>query len=155
MNDVKARDIMSEAVHQVSPRMNLIDLEHDLSAQRISGAPVVEQGKVVGIVSRSDIDRVLAQERARSAAAATFYGGGEGPGDAPDPTGAALEALRTLCVQDVMTKDVISVAPDDPVAAVARLMRDRRIHRVLVVDDGQLCGIVTALDIVGVVAERS
>jgi CBS domain-containing protein len=156
MNSIRARDIMSKNVHHVSPRMHLIDLENDLSSHRISGAPVVDHGKVIGIVSRSDIDAVLSRERTRSAALGTFYGAvDDPPGDSPDPTSVALESLRTLAVQDIMTKNVISVAPDDSMIDVARLMSERRIHRVLVTESGELRGIIAALDIVEAVAESA
>jgi CBS domain-containing protein len=161
MQDAKASDVMSESVHGVSPQMTLLDLESDLSSHRISGAPVVEHGKVIGIVSRSDIERRLSAERTRSAAVATFYYETDlpdpesGPSDATDPTDSALEMLRTLTVRDVMTAEVISVAGATSLIAVAGLMREKRIHRVLVIEDGGLRGIVSSLDIVGLVADLS
>jgi CBS domain-containing protein len=160
MKDVKARDIMSTAVHHVSPQLRLVDLENELSSHRISGAPVVERGNVIGIVSRSDVERVLSSERSKSAAAATYYFetdpvAAEGPGASLDPTSAALQSLRTLTVRDVMTREVISVPAEHPVVRVAELMRNMRIHRVLVIEDGRLLGIVTSLDIVAAVADSA
>lgn len=159
MKDVKARDIMSKRVHSVSPELSLLDLERDLTAQRISGAPVVERGNVVGIVSRSDIDRHLSREESRIAAAATwFYRAGSEEEDEQeaqaDPPTAALESMRKTLVREVMTPEVISVAGEDSLGAVAELMRARRIHRVLVIENGDLLGLVSSLDIVGVVADR-
>jgi CBS domain-containing protein len=159
MKDIRARDIMSTGIHHVSPQLHLIDLERELSSHRISGAPVLERGKVVGIVSRSDIDEAIARERTKAAAVATYhyqtdFPGDEGPRSAPDPTGSALESLRTLTVRDIMTSAVISVSADQPIVEVAELMRSKRIHRVLVITDGRLLGIVTSLDIVAAVADR-
>lgn len=52
-------------------------------------------------------------------------------------------------IQDIMTKQVHTVRTDETLLEVARIMRDRRIGDVLVVeDDGTLCGIVTDRDIV-------
>ena len=160
MTNVKARDIMSKQVHFVSPELSLIDLERELSSRRISGAPVVERGNVVGIVSRSDIDRHLSREESRIAAAATyFYRAGFEESDDPesqaDPSTAALESMRSTRVREIMTPEVISVAGDDPIAEVADVMCSRRIHRVLVIEDGNLLGLVSSLDIVGTVAERA
>lgn len=148
---------MSEAVHHVSPRLSLVDLENELSAHRIGGAPVVEGGDVIGVVSRTDIARALSRERSRSAAAATFYYETDSMADegVEDPTSSALESLRSLTVRDVMTKEVISVSGDQPVVRVAELMRDKRIHRILVIEGAKLEGIVTSLDIVGVVAAQA
>jgi len=158
MQDVKARDIMSKRVHSVSPDLPLIDLERELSAHRITGAPVMDRGNVVGIVSRSDIDRHLAREESRVAATATwFYRAGsdedEGADTQPDPSGAAMESLRRTRVREIMTPEVISVSADEPIAQVAEVMRSRRIHRVLVIEDGDLLGLVSSLDIVGTVAD--
>jgi CBS domain-containing protein len=157
MENVQARDIMSPSVHHVSPRLHLIDLDADLTAHRISGAPVIEHGAVVGIVSRSDIETALSRERSRSAAVATWYFDTDRPDVEPanplDPTDSALESLRKLQVRDVMTREVISVSSDDSVVRVARVMSERRIHRVLVVDEGKLQGIVSALDVVSAVAK--
>lgn len=159
MQDVKARDIMSTKVHQVSPQLRLVDLDNELASHRISGAPVVERNRVIGIVSRSDIERVLSQERSKLAAVATFYyetdpATSEDPRTV-DPTGSALESLRTLTVRDIMTTEVISVPGDDSVVRIAEVMRDRRIHRVLVIEDDALLGIVTSLDVVAAVADRA
>lgn len=156
MKEILVREIMSTAVQTVSPRLSLMDLEHKFSSHRISGAPVEERGSVIGIVSRADIERAISQERTKSAAAATYYYETDDPspeGPALDPTGLAMERLRKLTVRDIMTADVISVSSEHPVVEVARLMRSRRIHRVLVIEDGRLLGIVTSLDIVGAVAD--
>ena len=160
MKELEAQEIMSTAVHSVSPRLSLVDLEHEFSSHRISGAPVVERGRVIGIVSRADTDRAISRERSKSAAVATYYYAtdpfsDEGSGTSPDPTGSALESLRTLTVRDVMTPKVISVSGEHPIVGVAELMRTKRIHRVLVIEDGKLLGIVTSLDIVAAVADRA
>jgi CBS domain-containing protein len=53
-----------------------------------------------------------------------------------------------------MTREVISVSEDDPIPRVAELMRSKRIHRVLVMEQGRLLGLISSLDIVSVVADR-
>lgn len=156
--DLKARDVMTRDVFTVSPGLSLLDLERDLGAQRVSGAPVVEHGKLVGIVSRSDVDRRMHRERSRSAGMATFYLSVDDAEDDPapaDPTQDALQELRHLCVRDVMTASVVSVEPDTPVREVARTMDERRIHRLLVLEDGQLRGLISALDLVRVLAREA
>jgi CBS domain-containing protein len=156
MKNVKARDIMVKHVHSVSPELNLFDLERDLTSHRITGAPVIERGSVVGIVSRSDIDRHLSREESRIAASALFYRAGFEDADEPepqcDPSTAALESMRKTRVREVMTPEVISVSGDDSIGAVAGVMRRRRIHRVLVIENGNLLGLVSSMDIVAVVA---
>lgn len=160
MRDLKVSELMARDVHHVSPRLGVLDLDGELASRRISGAPVLDRaGKVVGIVSRSDIDGALARERSKAAAVAGFYVQTDpeeaaAPRQSDDPMSTALESLRAMTVQDIMTKEVLSVAPSASVVEAAQLMRGRRIHRVLVIDDGALVGLLSSLDIVGAVAER-
>jgi CBS domain-containing protein len=146
---------MAKKVFSVSPDLSLLELERTLAAQRITGAPVIDHGRVVGLVSRADVDARVFREQARTAATMVFYQQTDLEAvDSPtDPTASALESLRSLQVQDVMTRELLSVAPKDPLPEVARLMRDRRIHRVLVLDGERLVGIVSSFDIVRAVAE--
>lgn len=152
-----ASDIMSHQVFSVPPELTVVDLEQELFANRISGAPVVERGKVVGIVSRSDIDQLVSRERSRSAATGSYYWQADLPesealAGPANPTRSATESLQNTRVREIMTPQVISVAPEDPIAHVARLMHERRIHRVLVLEQGQLVGLISSLDLVGVLA---
>jgi CBS domain-containing protein len=50
-----------------------------------------------------------------------------------------------------MTKSFVSVARDAPVADIARCLRENQIHRVWVEDEGRLCGVVSALDLMPVI----
>ncbi|MEN8160464.1 MAG: CBS domain-containing protein [Myxococcota bacterium] len=72
MKDLRARDVMAKDVFSVSPERTLLELEQELARQRITGAPVLDHGRVVGIVSRADIDARVFREQSRSAAAALF-----------------------------------------------------------------------------------
>jgi CBS domain-containing protein len=157
LKELRARDVMAKDVFSVSPERTLLELEQDLARQRITGAPVIDHGRVVGIVSRADIDARVFREQSRSAATALFYQQTEledGPAEeSSDPTASALESLRRLRVRDVMTRNLLSVGPDDPVPSVARVMRDRRIHRVLVLEGERLVGIVSSFDVVRAVAD--
>ena len=152
--DLTARDVMTADVFTVTPGLSLAQLEAELGSRMISGAPVVEHRKLLGVVSRSDVDRAFAHERSLAAGVATFYWDPEAPvaPSRPDPTDTALERLRSLTVRDVMTTEVISVPPDAPVPVVARTLHERRIHRVLVVEAGEIRGLVSSLDLVRVLA---
>lgn len=156
MKTLCAEQVMASDVFSVSPDLSLLDLERELAARRITGAPVVDHERVVGIVSRADVDAKLFREQSRSAARALFFAQADlevAEVAAPDPAADALESLRRLRVRDVMTRELISVAPEDPLPSVARLMRDRRVHRVLVLREGRLVGILSSFDVVCAVAE--
>lgn len=64
------------------------------------------------------------------------------------------DVLSNYLVEDVMTKTIRWLSPDADVRSAADMMREYGVHRVLVVNRGQLVGLVSALDIAKAVAER-
>lgn len=68
--------------------------------------------------------------------------------------GPEWNSLEEHDVREVMSRRLWALSPNDTVEQAAELMGRAKIHRVLVVDDGRLVGIVTATDIARVVAER-
>ncbi len=52
-------------------------------------------------------------------------------------------------VEEAMTREVLTVTPDTDVWEAARLLREHRVHRLLVVEDSKLVGLVSALDLLG------
>lgn len=155
---LRARDVMIPHVVTVSPDLPLDALQDLLLAERIGGVPVLERGRLVGMVSRSDIVRALSLERSLAGVVADSLVGAEfapgedqGTGVVPD---SVRERLRAHRVRDVMITDILSVSPDAPVAEVARIMVDRHVHRLPVVaPDGRLEGIIGSLDLVRLLAD--
>ena len=72
-----------------------------------------------------------------------------GSGESPE-----MNALEAHTVSEVMTQELWWLPSDADARAAADLMREHGIHRVLVVDDGALAGIVSALDIAKAVSDR-
>jgi CBS domain-containing protein len=127
-----AEDMMQKGVVSVSPELPLEDFEELLTAEDVSGAPVTDvNGKLVGIASKTDIVRGLSEQM--SSSLREMNGAG-------------------LTVADVMTEDVVTVAPDDSMESVARKMVDGSLHRVLVTEDDEVVGIITSLDVLRVIA---
>lgn len=116
----------------------------------ISSAPVIDnEGHVIGIASKSDLIRRCAQGTADIAPRQLFEIIFERHREQHDHD-EELMLEPPVCVEDVMTHDPVSVTPNTPVDDVARLMADKRIHRVVVVDDDRfLVGIITSLDLLG------
>jgi CBS domain-containing protein len=67
--------------------------------------------------------------------------------------GREWDVLDEYTVNDVMTRDVLSRSSNTTVKEAARYMLEADVHRLLVIDDGDLKGIVTTTDIVRAVAE--
>ena len=139
---MKVEDVMTRDVKTVERRTTLKDAAALLVELRVSGLPVVENGRVVGVVSEADI---LFKERAGK----------------PEDIGLAglmlaLE-LGTVSVDaklyartagEAMTEPAITIGSSRPLAEAAASMLDHRISRLPVVDDGTLVGIVTRADLV-------
>jgi CBS-domain-containing membrane protein len=110
---------------------------------RISGLPVVgPKGEVVGIVTEGDLLR-----RAETGAAPRHPRWLEfllGAGRLADEYTRA-HARR---VGEVMSRDIVSAAPDTGIADLVHLMNQRRIKRVPVIDNGKLVGIVSRANLV-------
>jgi CBS domain-containing protein len=152
-----ARDIMQKRVLTVRPDLSIPDLVDFLIQRRVGGVPVVDKGKVVGIVSRSDLVRAVSLERSIAGVVAQSFEHEEfAPGETPPAPGLrtrAVQALQDRQVRHIMVPDPVSVAPDTPVGEVARLLVANHMHRVLVTDGGKLVGLISSLDVVRLVAE--
>ena len=72
-----------------------------------------------------------------------------------NPSGAELDLLDEHSVDEIMSRPLVMLAPTDDVLRAATIMEEKSIHRVIVVEHGELVGIVSTLDIVRAVAERT
>lgn len=154
-----ARDVMQTAVRSIKPDKTLPELEEAFLEARVSGFPVVEKEKLLGIVSRSDVVRQLCVERSLAESLSDYYR--DALAFSEDPTESFAEIagrvgrrIEDLRVGDVMVTALITVSPDTPLDEVARTLVERRIHRVPVTEDGRLVGIVSSLDLVRLLAEK-
>jgi CBS domain-containing protein len=156
---LRARDIMQGHVLSVPPDMLIPELVDFLISHRVSGVPVIEKGKLVGIVSRSDLVRAVSLERSLAGVVAQgfeheeFAPGETGP--TPGLRSLAVQELQQRNVRSIMVSDPVSVAPDTPVVEVARLLVARHMHRVLVTEGPELVGVISSLDVVRLVAEQT
>lgn len=122
---------------------------------RISGAPVVDaDGTVVGVLSQTDLARETFAEGISDFPKNTFYF------DVPyfTFTGSGQQQLSDrlshLRVEDVMTTDPLCAAAETPVEELARLMRERHVHRLIVTDRQKVSGIVTTFDLLKLIESR-
>jgi len=140
---MRVRDLMTEDVLTIGPEAPLKDVAAILVEHGISGLPVCDaEGKVLGVISEGDI---LYKEHDP---AESHLGG---------PLGWMIEGTldldgaikaKALTARQAMTAPVITIAPYRSVADAARLMCERGVNRLPVVQDGRLVGIVTRADLV-------
>ncbi len=141
MSMPKARDVMRRRVVALAPDMTLAAAARLFVEKAVTGAPVVEDGRVIGVLSQRDFVR-RADEQS-SGRVPAFYRDGEHLAIA-----APTEHTHEARVREVMTRTVLSVAPGDSLSKVARIMSSKRVHRVIVLDEGKLVGVVSSLDLV-------
>jgi acetoin utilization protein AcuB len=131
---MRVRDLMTAKPITVSPDMPMLQARQRMVDERIRHLIVVEDDRVVGIVTDRDIRLNL---------------------PSPATSLSVWEInflLAKLTVGAVMTFAVLMVDSDRPIAEAARIMIDHKIGALPVVDDGRLVGIVTESDFVRAMA---
>lgn len=139
-------ELMSPPTVRLRPSTTVREAEEALGKKRVTGAPVVDDdGCAVGIVSQHDLI-VYVSGRTTAGEAGTFYT------DVPNYRELGETAIDrgNTPVEQIMTRDVVCVDRTAPITEAAHLMRERRIHRLLVTESGVLVGIVTSLDLLEV-----
>ena len=145
---MNASDIMTLRVITVGPDTPITELVSLMLSNRISAVPVVQDGRLVGIVSEGDLIRraetASEPKRSRWLELATSV----------STLAADYTKSHGRRASEVMTTDVISVTPKTPIAEIAALLEKRHIKRVPVVDNGQLVGIVSRSNLLQALASR-
>jgi CBS domain-containing protein len=150
-----AADLMTRRLVTLTPEMTLHEMDTVLMKSGVSGAPVVDRGRLVGVASQADVIRTLWEGQHEAAQLPSYY-------SSPFPI--PITALQFIAkdarqigdqlvehrVRDVMTSDPLVAHPEDPIEDIAnRLIRDQ-IHRLPVTEagSGELVGIISTLDLV-------
>ena len=133
---MRVADRMRTAVVLVRPSDSVQTALKLLGEQQIRHLPVVEDGKLVGIVTDRDIRLV-------------FPSAVTADNKAQDP----FDALEKVSVGQIMTKRVFTVTPETSIADAARLLLERRIGGLPVVQGDLLVGIITKTDILAAFVE--
>lgn len=137
------KDIMTTDLITIKENMTIRDLIKTFADKDILGVPVInDEGFVCGVVSSIDI---LKNESSHS-----FY---------HDPFMKNFEisfledAKFFDCkVADIMSRDLYSINPDESIAVMARIMYNKKIHRLLVTEYNKLIGIVSTFDLLKLLA---
>jgi len=131
--DTTVKDIMSVGVKIVQPEDDLRKVLSILSEYKITGLPVVLKDKIVGIVSQSDIIKIMNERGIIN----------------PERDVVELSQLEKLKVNDIMTKNPIVINQNEKITDASDLMYKRDVERLPVVDDkNNLVGIITREDII-------
>jgi CBS domain-containing protein len=168
-----------EALATLSPETTLREASELLAARHVAGAPVLAGSEVVGVVSASDLMEFAAttpgvtaegaemdtwvdaqddDDEEASGARASFLAdawldGGEDVAERVAGGGVAgSNVFEEHVVAEVMSTRLVSISPCAGLRHAAEVMRRAGVHRLLVLDDGRLVGLVTATDVLRAVA---
>ena len=120
MMNLEVRSIMTKDPVVAHPNQSIEDLSQLFMESEVQQIPVVEHGKLVGLITSSDVLKV-----------------------------SRFNLEKDLRVKDVMTTKVVKITPVDKVGTAAELFADKRFKMLPVVNvDNDLKGIVTAFDVI-------
>ena len=130
------RDRMSRRVTTVRPEARLSEAAQLMRARRIRHLPVVDRaGRLVGMVTDRDLRQALFAPAVQA--------------EAED----VLEVLEGLSVGDIMTRGVVSIRAATSIRDAARLMYERKLGALPVVERERLVGLLTETDVLGAFQE--
>jgi CBS domain-containing protein len=145
---MRARDVMTADVVSVGPEATVPEIAALLIERRISAVPVLDRGKLIGIVSEGDLMR--RPETDTEPGASPWLSLFTGPGVVPE----RFAKTHGMTAREVMTRDVVTIEPDATLDEVARLLESRRIKRVPVVEGGRLIGILSRANLLHALVAR-
>jgi CBS domain-containing protein len=154
-----ARDLMNSRVIYFSPEDSIFEVVRVFSREKISGAPVVKNEKVVGVISNSDIVKFIHTKLAKKLGIQEMMS-----------TSLLLLNIARLSkdyltlkkdcdrisktkVKDVMSKEVLIVSPDTVLIDIADIMERKDINRLPVVEKNKLIGMVCRADVIRALIE--
>lgn len=145
---MKASDIMTSPVTTVGPDTPVREIAALLYRLHISGVPVLEDGRLVGLVSEADLLHRYELGTDRSGRLDSWWLRLLSAGRSP----AEYVKSHAKRARDIMTREVISVAPDMPVAEIATLLETHGIKRVPVMRGEKIVGIVSRANLIQALA---
>ena len=147
--DVMQRDLIT--VHASDP---VSEVARVLADARISGVPVLDDHEeVIGILSMADlVDRYAEEDDDVPEDVDYREDDTEVDDDETEVVAFHRASEDEVCAGDLMTTEITFIAPTASLREASRIMVQKHIHRLLVVDRGRAVGIVTTLDILRAVA---
>jgi CBS-domain-containing membrane protein len=150
---LKAKDIMTRDVITVKPDTTIEDLARLLMKHQINGTPVVDDnGNLKGVVTENDL--ISKNSRLHIPTIFRLF-------DAFIPLGASrleveIKKMAAFAVDDICTRDMITVDGETSVEEIATIMTEKKIHLLPVLKEGKLIGIIGKKDLIrGMAGEAS
>lgn len=127
---VPVSTIMTKNIIAITTKEDLERAEELFKRNRIRHIPVMSNGVIVGMLSYTDLMRISFSETSSD-----------------ESNSVDSVVYNTFTIEEVMVKDVVTVASDTSVKEVVKILAKREFHALPVVDNGNLTGIVTTTDL--------
>ena len=121
--------IMTQDVITLSLKDSLYSAEKRMKTNHIRHMPVVDDDKLIGLISLSDLQRISFIDAYSK----------EGTEDTP--------VYNMLSIKDMMIKNPLTASPKTTILEVSKLLASKEFHSLPVVEDGKLVGIITTTDL--------
>lgn len=150
------KDVMVTPPISVDKDLPLKDIVQILEGNNISGVPVVDNQRVIGIISERDILRYTRLVIGYPAKHFSQLPGGENVVEVTEERGInIMELAASITAEVMMTREPVVVREDTPVLKVVELICENNINRVPIVDEeGLLKGIISRADILNLIKEK-
>ena len=148
-----AKDIMTKNVTTVGAATTIEELARILMEHKISGVPVVDDNEnLIGIVTENDL--ISRDKRLHIPTVMRLF-------DAfivlesQSKVEKEIKRMTAITVNDIYTKEVITVAEDTPVQDIATIMSKKRVHLIPVVEGKKILGIIGKIDLIKGITGRA
>jgi CBS domain-containing membrane protein len=133
LNDTPVSEIMTRYLITVTPNTTLEKVNKLFAQDYFHHLPVVEHERLVGIIGRSDFDRVTSCIDLFHSKANELYN---------------EKLMKSLLAEEIMTAHATVLAPDDSIGYAASLFAKNKFHALPVVVGEKLVGMVTTFDLI-------
>lgn len=123
------KDIMTKTVITITSDTYVLDAERIMEQNRINRLPIVDDGKLVGIVTKNDVLKASPASTTPFNQRQLFY------------------LMSKLTVKEIMKTDVLTIAPDTPIEKSVAMAQQKKVGSLPVVEGGRLVGILTTNDV--------
>ena len=135
--DIRVKNYMTDEVVTIDPETSLLECHRLMGTKRIRSLPVIEDGKLVGLVTRTDL---MSSDPSRLSS---------------HKNQEISMKILTQPVKKVMSTEVLTISPEADLTAAVKLMLDHKIHVLVVVDDEKkLVGVITESDLFLMVVQK-
>ena len=144
IRELRVGDVMETDWPTLGPESTVEEAIKLFAEERVSGSPVVEEGRLVGIITEGDL--IFQDADVRAPGFLDILGGIVPLGDTDEYRREALKSAG-VTVGEVMTDDPVTVTLEATLAETATIMAERRKKILPVIEGDRLVGVITRMDI--------